>query len=167
MRCLLAFTIIALPALAHAQYEEETSLTGEPTTTPTETTDTSSPDVGSASAPRMGVGVESMIGVFSGPAFVYTMVELLAQGGKEAGLPAELADQLAVHTAAGAAEMILATGDTPAVLRDRVTSPGGTTLAGLKALEENNFARAVVAAVRAATDRSVELGRSVESGKSS
>lgn len=95
----------------------------------------------------------------SGPAFVYTMIELLAQGGKDAGLPADLADQLAVHTAAGAAEMILATGETPAVLRDRVTSPGGTTLAGLKALEENDFARAVVAAVRAATERSVELGR--------
>lgn len=96
----------------------------------------------------------------SGPAFVYTMIELLAQGGKEAGLPAELADQLAVHTAAGAAEMVLATGETPATLRDRVTSPGGTTLAGLKALEENNFARTVVAAVRAAADRSVELGKS-------
>jgi pyrroline-5-carboxylate reductase len=103
----------------------------------------------------------------SGPAFVYTMIELLAQGGKEAGLPADLADQLAAHTAVGAAEMILATGETPAVLRDRVTSPGGTTLAGLKALEENNFARAVVAAVRAATERSIELGRSAESEKSS
>jgi pyrroline-5-carboxylate reductase len=95
----------------------------------------------------------------SGPAFVYTMIELLAQGGKEAGLPAELANTLAVHTVAGAAEMVLATGDTPAVLRDRVTSPGGTTLAGLKALEENGFDRAVVAAVRAATERSAELGK--------
>jgi pyrroline-5-carboxylate reductase len=95
----------------------------------------------------------------SGPAFVYTMIELLAEGGKAVGLPAELADSLAVHTAAGAAEMILATGDTPAVLRDRVTSPGGTTLAGLAAMKENGFERAVVAAVKAATDRSVELGK--------
>ncbi len=96
----------------------------------------------------------------SGPAFVYTMIELLAQGGREVGLPAELADTLAAHTAAGAAEMVLATGETPAVLRGHVTSPGGTTLAGLKALEENGFDRAVLAAVRAATARSVELGKS-------
>jgi pyrroline-5-carboxylate reductase len=96
----------------------------------------------------------------SGPAFVYTMIEALAQGGREAGLPAELASALAAQTAVGAAEMVLATSETPAVLRDRVTSPGGTTLAGLKALEENGFQPAVVAAVVAATHRSVELGKS-------
>jgi pyrroline-5-carboxylate reductase len=96
----------------------------------------------------------------SGPAFVYTMIEALAQGGREAGLSAELASALAAQTAVGAAEMVLATGEMPAVLRDRVTSPGGTTLAGLKALEENGFQPAVVAAVVAATRRSVELGKS-------
>jgi pyrroline-5-carboxylate reductase len=96
----------------------------------------------------------------SGPAFVYTMIELLAEGGHEMGLPAELAADLATRTVAGAAEMVLATGETPAVLRDRVTSPGGTTLAGLKALEENGFPAAVLAAVRAATVRSAELGMS-------
>jgi pyrroline-5-carboxylate reductase len=96
----------------------------------------------------------------SGPAFVYTMIELLAAGGEAVGLPAELAQELAVHTVAGAAEMVLATGETPALLRQRVTSPGGTTLAGLKALGENGFDRAVVAAVRAATIRSTELGKS-------
>jgi pyrroline-5-carboxylate reductase len=96
----------------------------------------------------------------SGPAFVYTMIELLAEGGKEVGLPAELAENLAAHTVAGAAEMVLATGESPAVLRDRVTSPGGTTLAGLQALEENAFHTAVLAAVRAATRRSAELGKS-------
>ncbi len=96
----------------------------------------------------------------SGPAYVYTMIEFLAEGGVEVGLPAELAATLAAHTVAGAAEMVLATGETPAVLRDRVTSPGGTTLAGLKALEENGFHSAVLAAVRAATLRSAELGKS-------
>ncbi len=96
----------------------------------------------------------------SGPAFVYTMIETLSQGGVEMGLPAALAAELAIHTVAGAAEMVLATGETPAVLRDRVTSPGGTTLAGLKALDENGFAVAVLAAVRAATRRSAELGKS-------
>jgi pyrroline-5-carboxylate reductase len=96
----------------------------------------------------------------SGPAFVYTMIELLGQGGTAMGLPAALAADLAAHTVAGAAEMVLATGETPAVLRDRVTSPGGTTLAGLKALDENGFGVAVLAAVRAATLRSAELGKS-------
>ena len=96
----------------------------------------------------------------SGPAFVYTMIELLGQGGVDMGLPAALAADLATHTVAGAAAMVLATGQTPAVLRDRVTSPGGTTLAGLKAMEENGFGPAVLAAVRAATRRSAELGKS-------
>jgi pyrroline-5-carboxylate reductase len=96
----------------------------------------------------------------SGPAFVYTMIEQLTAGGVEMGLPAELAADLAARTVAGAAEMVLATGETPAVLRDRVTSPGGTTLAGLTALANNGFNGAVVEAVRAATLRSAELGKS-------
>lgn len=96
----------------------------------------------------------------SGPAFVYTMIEMLGQGGVAMGLPAALAVDLATHTVAGAAEMVLATRETPAVLRDRVTSPGGTTLAGLKALDEHGFEEAVIAAVRAATHRSAELGKS-------
>lgn len=94
----------------------------------------------------------------SGPAFVYTMVEALTEGGVAAGLEESLAARLAAQTAVGAAEMILRTGETPDVLRRRVTSPGGTTLAGLKALEEYKFKSAVVAAVRSATARSRELG---------
>jgi pyrroline-5-carboxylate reductase len=96
----------------------------------------------------------------SGPAFVYSMIEALTEGGVAAGLPLELAAKLAVKTAAGAAEMLLQTGETPAVLRDRVTSPGGTTLAGLAVLQERRFHEALVAAVDAATRRSAELGNS-------
>jgi pyrroline-5-carboxylate reductase len=96
----------------------------------------------------------------SGPAFVYSMIEALARGGTDAGLPAELASELAARTVAGAAQMVLVTGETPAVLRDRVTSPGGTTLAGLAVLQERGFGEAVAAAVSAATKRSAELGQS-------
>jgi pyrroline-5-carboxylate reductase len=95
----------------------------------------------------------------SGPAFAYTMIEVLSEGGVAMGLPPALAADLAAHTVAGAAEMILATGETPAVLRERVTSPGGTTLAGLKALDEGGFRAAVIGAVTAATRRSAELGK--------
>jgi pyrroline-5-carboxylate reductase len=96
----------------------------------------------------------------SGPAFVYSMIEALAHGGTSAGLPAELASELAARTVVGAAQMVLVTGETPAVLRDRVTSPGGTTLAGLAVLQERGFAEGVSAAVSAAANRSAELGRS-------
>lgn len=98
----------------------------------------------------------------SGPAFVYSMIEALAEGGVAAGLPAELAAELATRTAVGAAEMVLQTGETPALLRERVTSPGGTTLAGLGVLAERGFKNAVVEAVQAATRRSAELGRAAK-----
>lgn len=95
----------------------------------------------------------------SGPAFVYTMIEALVEGGTMAGLSGELALALAAHTVAGAAQMVLATGQSPADLRNCVTSPGGTTLAGLAVLEEGGFKQLVASAVAAATRRSVELGR--------
>jgi pyrroline-5-carboxylate reductase len=96
----------------------------------------------------------------SGPAFVYSMIEALTEGGAAVGLPPQLAAELSARTVVGAAEMVLQTGESPAVLRDRVTSPGGTTQAGLAVLAEHGFAEAIVEAVRAATRRSAELGRS-------
>jgi len=96
----------------------------------------------------------------SGPAFIYTVIEALAAGGTEMGLPPELALSLATQTARGAAEMLLATKSTPAELREQVTSPGGTTLAGLEMLAKLDGADSLRAAVVAATKRSAELGKS-------
>ena len=94
----------------------------------------------------------------SGPAYGYTIIEAMADGGVLMGLPRELALQLAAKTVAGAAEMVLQSGLHPAVLRDQVASPGGTTIAGLEALESGGLRAALIAAVRAATERATALG---------
>ena len=93
----------------------------------------------------------------SGPAFVYLVMEALADGGLAAGLPRALALDLAIQTIAGAAEMAASTKEHPALLREMVASPGGTTIAGLAVLEGAAVRSAFINAVTAATARSKEL----------
>lgn len=94
----------------------------------------------------------------SGPAYVFLIIEALADAGVLLGLSREIALPLAAGTVAGAADMVLRTGEHPARLRDQVTSPGGTTIAGLEALEHGGIRPALFAAVRAAANRATELG---------
>lgn len=96
----------------------------------------------------------------SGPAYVYLVIEALSDAGVLMGLPRDLSLKLAAQTVAGAAQMVVETGRHPAVLRDEVTSPGGTTIAGLEALEAGAVRSSFLSAVRAATERSRALGAS-------
>jgi pyrroline-5-carboxylate reductase len=95
----------------------------------------------------------------SGPAYVLLAIEALADGGVRMGLPRQTAQLLAAQTVFGTAKMVLESNLHPAQLRDNVTSPGGTTIAGLSALEEGAVRHAFISAVRAATLRSIELGQ--------
>lgn len=95
----------------------------------------------------------------SGPAFVYLMIEALSDGGVRMGLPRNVATTLAAQTLLGAAKMVLETGIHPGALKDAVASPGGTTIAGLQALEVGGVRGCLMSAVEAATLRARELGK--------
>lgn len=95
----------------------------------------------------------------SGPAYVFLLVESLVAGAVELGLDEDTALALATDTVAGSAELLRQTGESPATLRENVTSPGGTTHAALESFRADRFGDVVGRALRAARDRSVELGR--------
>ncbi len=95
----------------------------------------------------------------SGPAFVAVMIEALSDGGVRMGLPRDLATMLAAQTVLGSAKLLLETGLHPGQLKDMVASPAGTTIAGLHALEQGGLRAALMDAVEAATNRSIELGK--------
>ncbi|MGB9700152.1 MAG: pyrroline-5-carboxylate reductase [Thermodesulfobacteriota bacterium] len=98
----------------------------------------------------------------SGPAYIFAVIEALAAGGVKEGLAQDVALALTTQTVLGAAHLIQATGKHPATLRDQVCTPGGTTMAGLYALEEGGFRLALMNAVIAATKRSRELGEALK-----
>ncbi|MGK7886405.1 MAG: pyrroline-5-carboxylate reductase [Crocosphaera sp.] len=102
-------------------------------------------------------GVTGLSG--SGPAFVALMIEALSDGGVASGLPRAIATKLAIQTVLGTATLIKETGLHPGELKDKVTSPGGTTIAGVSKLEEKGFRSAVIEAVKTAYGRSQELGK--------
>jgi pyrroline-5-carboxylate reductase len=95
----------------------------------------------------------------SGPAYVLLVIEALADGGVQMGLPRDVALLLAAQTVQGSAKLLLDTNEHPARLKDKVTSPGGTTIAGLRALEDGGVRGAIMAAVERATHRATELGK--------
>ncbi len=96
----------------------------------------------------------------SGPAFVAMTIEALADGGVASGLPRAIAMKLAIQTVLGTAKLLQESQMHPAELKDRVTSPGGTTIAGVAELESVGFRSALIEAVKVATERSQELGES-------
>ena len=94
-----------------------------------------------------------------GPAYVYMFIEAMADGAVACGVPRKQAMEYAAATLAGAAEMFLATGQHPGALKDAVCSPGGSTIAGVKALEDKAFRGTVMDCVMAAFKRNQELGK--------
>jgi len=95
----------------------------------------------------------------SGPAYVYMLIQAMSDAGVHGGLPRAVALSLATQTVIGAAKMVQETGTHPAVLKEAVTSPAGTTIAGVRALEKAGFSSAIIEAVEAARTRAEELSR--------
>jgi pyrroline-5-carboxylate reductase len=98
----------------------------------------------------------------SGPAYIFLIIEALTDGGVKMGLPRDVAQSLVLQTIIGAGRMVLETGDHPSKLKDLVTSPGGTTIAGLHVLEEKGIRGALINAVMAASERSRELSQALK-----
>lgn len=99
----------------------------------------------------------------SGPAFVYVMLDALADGAVRMGIPREIAVEIAAQMVMGSARMVLETGEHPAVLKDQVVTPGGTTIAGLMALEQGGFRHTLAKAVQEASETATRLGRPAKS----
>ncbi len=93
----------------------------------------------------------------SGPAYTFLFIEALTDAGVRVGIPRDVAYQLALHTVIGSAVLLERTGKHPIVFKDMVTSPGGTAIAGVEALERNGFRVALFEAVRAATERALQI----------
>lgn len=93
----------------------------------------------------------------SGPAYIYVLIDALSDAGVRVGLPRDVATKLGAQTVKGAAQMVLDRGEHPAKLKDQVTTPGGTTITALDALERAGFRSAIIEAVKAATRRAEEL----------
>ncbi len=96
-----------------------------------------------------------------GPAYVYMMIEAMADGGVDMGLSREIAQSLAAQTVMGAAKMVLETGEHPGKLKDKVCSPGGSTIAGVKALEQGKFRGTIINAIEAGKVRMEEVGKKI------
>ncbi len=101
----------------------------------------------------------------SGPAFIYTVIEALADGGVKMGLPRDVSTELAAQTTFGAAKMVLDSDTHIGELKDSVTSPGGTTIEGLHALEKGGLSNTLINAVEAATKKSKRLGKAFSKQK--
>lgn len=101
----------------------------------------------------------------SGPAYIYYLVEAMEEAAAEAGLKEDVAKELITQTLVGAAEMLKTSKEPPSVLREKITSPGGTTQAGLETLEKYNYQEALMACVKRAAERSIELGSPYQSKK--
>ena len=95
----------------------------------------------------------------SGPGYAFVLIDALADAGVRAGLSRQHSITMAAQTLLGSAKMVLETGEHPGKLRDMVTSPGGTTIAGIHILEQRGVRAALSDAVQAATARSQEMGR--------
>jgi pyrroline-5-carboxylate reductase len=93
----------------------------------------------------------------SGPAYVYIIIEALAEAGVNVGLPRDVATQLAAQTVYGSGKMVIETGYHPALLKDSVTTPGGCTVEGVLELEEGGLRVTLIKAVKRATERAKQL----------